>query len=79
MNIEIDIKNQIKKAESKFSEYNSIHEGYGIIKEEFDELWDEIKKKEPNQLKMYTEASHVACTAIRFMKMIKQNYKGVLP
>lgn len=49
MNIEKDLRYELKKAESEFTEYNSAHEGYAIIKEEFDELWDEIKKHDHNE------------------------------
>jgi len=78
MKIEEDLINEIRFAESKFPEYNSMHEGYAIILEELDELWNEIKNKDRNELKVYREALQVACTAIRFCKMIKKNYKGVL-
>ena len=73
MNIERDVKEEIKKAESKFGEFHSPHEGYAIIAEELDELWDEVKEHDHNQIRMYNEAKQVACTAIRFMKMIKAN------
>ncbi len=75
MDIEKDVKEALKFAESNFPEYNSYHEGFGIIAEEFDELWDEIKEKDHNRLKLYKEASHVACTAIRFMKLVKRKYE----
>jgi uncharacterized protein YhaN len=79
MNIETDLRNEIKKAESKFAEYHSAHEGYAIIAEKLDELWDEVRKHDHNHLRMYKEAIQVAYTSIRFCKMIKKNYKGVLP
>lgn len=44
------------------------HEGYAIIKEELEELWDEIKKKEPDREEMRKEALQVAATAIRFIE-----------
>lgn len=75
MNIHEDLKKAIKDAESKYSEYNSYHEGFAIIAEEVDELWDEVKEKEHNRLKLYNEAMHVACTAIRFMKLCKRNFE----
>jgi hypothetical protein len=78
MNIEKDLQAEIKKAESKFPPFSSAHEGYAIIAEELDELWDEVKTHDHNQLRMYKESIQVACTAIRFCKMIKNNYKGVL-
>jgi hypothetical protein len=79
MNIEKDVKEEIKKAESKYPPYNSPHEGYALIAEELDELWDEVKEHDQNEKRMYDEAKQVACTAIRFMKMIKANYRGILP
>jgi hypothetical protein len=30
----------------KFSPMNSAHEGYAVIAEEFDELWDHVKQKQ---------------------------------
>ena len=78
MKIKEDLINEIRFAESKFPEYNSMHEGYAIIREELDKLWDEIKAKDCSELRAYREALQVACTAIRFCKMIKKNYKGVL-
>lgn len=71
-NIEQDIREEIKRAEIAFPEYNSPHEGYAIIKEELDELWDEIKDKDSSIVEQYKEAKHVACTAIRFMKMCRK-------
>ena len=46
MNIEKDIKEEVKKAELNHPQFNSPHEGYAIIAEELDELWDEVKKKD---------------------------------
>ena len=45
----------------------SAHEGYAIILEELDELWDEVKKKQPDREKMVKEAKQVAAMALRFM------------
>lgn len=49
--------------------YNSAHEGYAILKEEVDELWDEVKNdKEPyRKARMYAEAKQVAAVAIKFL------------
>ena len=49
--------------------YSSPHHGYGVILEELDELWDEIKKQTDDRKKdtMRFEAAQVAATAIRFM------------
>jgi len=34
---------ELAKAEKKFPGFNSAHEGYAVLLEEVDELWDEIK------------------------------------
>lgn len=48
---------------------NSAHEGYAVLKEEVDELWDEVKKKQSQRDvgKLTREASQVAAMALRFM------------
>lgn len=61
-----DIENELIEACNKFQAYNSGHEGYAVIKEELDELWDEIKN-EHDKVRMYNESKQVASTAIRFM------------
>lgn len=72
MDIEFDIKKEVKKAESLFPEYNSYHEGFSIINEEVDELWDNVKRKGVSIQEHYDEAKQIACTAIRYMKMCKR-------
>lgn len=62
-----DVMDEISFAEKKYSPYRSSYEGYAIIKEEVDELWEEVKRKDKNYARQYTEAKHIACTAIRFM------------
>ncbi|MDD5407083.1 MAG: hypothetical protein PHE73_09120 [Sulfurovaceae bacterium] len=75
MNIEKDIKEEVKKAENKFPEYNSYHEGFAILYEEVDELWDNVKGKGISIQEHYDEAKQIACTAIRYMKMCKRMYE----
>jgi len=38
-----EIWDTVQDADAKFPEYHSLHEAYAILKEEMDELWDEIK------------------------------------
>ena len=35
------VKEELKSANGKFPLFNSSHEGYAVIKEELDELWDD--------------------------------------
>ena len=60
------VKAEYESATKKFGTFNSTHEGYAIIKEELDELWDDIKNNE-NKNKIREEAKQVAAMAIRFM------------
>jgi hypothetical protein len=46
---------------------NSRHEGYAVIKEELEELWIEIKRREPDLSILRKEAVQVAAMALRFI------------
>ena len=35
---------ELRRARTMFPKFNSAHEGAAIIREEYEELWDEIKK-----------------------------------
>lgn len=62
-----EVKEEYRNATSKFPQFNSAHEGYAVIKEKLDELWDEIKKKNPDLVKLRNESKQVAAMAIRYM------------
>lgn len=49
--------------------FNSAHEGYAVILEELEELWDEIKKRKEGRdiEKMQKEAIQIAAMAVRFV------------
>lgn len=53
-------------ATGKFGKFNSAHEGYAVIKEELDELWDVIKSTHDYR-NMQDEARQVAAMALRFL------------
>lgn len=63
-----DVLNELDAATAKFGAFASAHEGYAVILEELDELWDEIKSKGGTRDAMYAEAKQVAAMAIRFMR-----------
>jgi hypothetical protein len=52
--------------------FNSAHEGYAVILEEMDELWEEVKKKASSRDagKLEKEAIQVAAMAVRFINDI---------
>lgn len=60
---------ELNRATSIHGPFNSAHEGWAVLREEFDELWDEIKMRENvrSKKKMRTEAIQLAAMAIRFV------------
>lgn len=70
-----DVEEELASAIEKFGKFNSAHEGYAVILEELDELWEEIKAK-PNDERMdrmRAEAIQVAAMAIRFVMDVIPN------
>ena len=65
--IKNDVLDELERARVKHPDYHSAHEGYAVILEELDELWDEIKRDGPKE-RMRSEAVQVAATAIRFIQ-----------
>ena len=61
-----EIQNEFEKASKKFPRFNSTHEGYAVLKEEVDELWDNIKGNGTNSL-LREEAIQVGAMAMRFL------------
>lgn len=59
---------ELKIARSKHANLNSFHEGYSVILEELDELWEEIKKKSSlrDRALLQSELIQVAAMCQRF-------------
>jgi hypothetical protein len=68
MSIGQEIEAELAKARAKHAAMNSAHEGYAVILEELDELWDEIKAQVHDKVKMRKEAIQVAAMAARFVE-----------
>lgn len=66
---------EVRRAEASWPPFRSYHEGYAIILEELDELWEEIKGQQ-SYAGLYVEATQVAAMALRFMKLVKENEKN---
>ncbi len=59
---------EYERATKMFGTFNGAHEGYAVLLEELDELWDEVKGKHPDrQSRMKLEAVQVATMAVRFL------------
>lgn len=63
-----DVRAELFQATAKFGPFNSAHEGYAVIKEEFDELWEEIKANDGDGDDARSEAIQVAAMAIRYVR-----------
>ena len=74
-----DVVEEIQKSMIKHPLFNSTHEGYGVILEELDELWDEVKKREPNIKNMRAEAVQVAAMAMKFRGRKGTAKRGKMP
>ncbi len=62
-----EIGRELARATSIHGPFASAHEGISVIREEFEELWDEVKKRKPDLKKMRAEAIQVGAMAARFV------------
>lgn len=58
---------ELARAQDLHSPMASAHEGYAVLLEELDELWEEVRKKHPDKQRMREEALQVAAMALRFV------------
>lgn len=65
-----EVLEELERARRMYPQFNSAHEGYATMLEEFDELWDEVKKspakRDPEAMRK--EAVQVAAMALRFLE-----------
>ena len=65
-----EISMEVLRAKTMFpTNFHNQHEAYAVILEEFDELWDEIKKNHKNYdlVAQRTEATQTAAMLVRLM------------
>lgn len=67
--IMFEILEEYRRATRKFKPFNSAHEGYAVMLEELDELWEVVRlKKSQRKIEgMREEAIQVAAMALRFV------------
>jgi hypothetical protein len=64
-----EISNELERATRAYGPFNSPHEGYAVILEELDEMWDEIKANNFNRSK--EEVIQVAAMCVRYLMDIR--------
>lgn len=61
---------ELARARAKHAAMHSAHEGYAVILEELDELWEEVRAQKQDKAAMRKEALQVAAMALRFVEDI---------
>ena len=61
------VKDELDRATELHGEFSSPHEGYAILLEEVDELWEEIKTHNATTHRGTSEAVQTAAMAIRYL------------
>jgi hypothetical protein len=56
---------EMGRATREYGAFRSTHEGYAVIKEELEELWEEIKKN--NAVNVNAEALQLAAMTLKFL------------
>lgn len=74
MSIHSKVLEEIRKIESgKYGRnYASHHEFYAVLKEEIEEVWEEIKKKDPDKEKIKKECIQVMAVLTRYLYQINE-------
>lgn len=69
---------EIHTACDAWPEFNSAHEGFAVLAEEVDELWDHVKtnQKRRDLAAMRKEAIQIAAVAIRFAAGVCNEERG---
>ncbi len=62
-----EVRQEVIKARSKHASMHSPHEGYAVLQEEADELWDEVKEDRGRAPSAMKEAVQVAAMGVRYV------------
>jgi hypothetical protein len=65
--VAMEVYREVFRAREKHAAMNGPHEGYAVILEELDELWDEIKPDRGRDPSARKEAIQIAAMAIRYV------------
>jgi len=65
----MEIRFEYQKARERFPPFHTAHEGYAVLLEEVDELWDEVKRQYSGERDkaIHKEALQVAAMALAMM------------
>jgi hypothetical protein len=79
MQFQITVADELLNARARYRPMASAHEGWAVLREEVDELWDEVRKKpdQRNANAMYNELVQIAAMAQRMAEDICLSGKAV--
>lgn len=65
-----EVRAEVARAEAKHPPMNSAHEGYAVLLEEVDELWEEVRRQTGDRSgeAMRAECVQIAAMAVRFVR-----------
>lgn len=61
------VMSEYDRATSIHGPFNSAHEGHSVIREEFEELWEEVRRRDKDGNAMLKEAVHTTAMGLRFI------------
>lgn len=65
------VQEELERANTKYQPlFHSTHEGFAVLKEEVDELWEEVKNNDQKRAK--EEALQVAAMAVKFILSLQE-------
>ena len=67
----VEVRAEVERAINKHGGMASAHEGYAVIKEEVDELWDEVKADRGYQESAMDEAKQVAAMGVKYLVYLR--------
>ena len=70
------IEAEAREAARNWPVFNSMHEGYAVLLEEVDELWEEVKKNPRDLLNVRYEVIQVGAMAVRFLAELSLEEDG---
>lgn len=67
-----DLTAEHQKAVDAHGYYNSLHEGYAVLLEEVDELWEHVRKRrvDRSRKEIYEECIQIAAVAVKLAEQV---------
>lgn len=69
---------EMEMGQDKYGNFASSHECYAVLKEEVEEFWAEVKKRDQSPDLMTAELTQVAAIAIRYILQLR-NLEPIQP